>query len=180
MTARTATALALTLFATPVMAGESLCGWSDADRVLAALAGAFAGDLSVQVEAETVSTTKTFADDRATLSPDGDLSDAFLGNLVRDPVALTLGTLVYDVDAVDDLLWTAEAEWIADAVSLTPCGPEDLPQLSGSFVGGEGFAGQVTLIPYFTDKVVMVFEVDYSGDWGLSEITGTALLTPAP
>ena len=180
----TASALVLTLFATPASAGESLCDWHDQERVLAALtdqsAGDFAGDISVQIEAETVSTTKAFEDNRATLTAEGVLSDAFLGDLVRDPIALTLGAPIYDVDAVDDLLWTAETEWIADAVSMTPCGPEALPQLSGAFVGGEGLEGRVTLIPYFTDKIVMIFEIDYSGEWGLSEITGTALMEPAP
>ncbi|MCA0043619.1 hypothetical protein [Celeribacter litoreus] len=165
------------LAATPVIAEESLCGWTDEAKVVRAIAGTFDSALAVQIEADLLS-TRQLVDDRVSVEADGHFTDAFLDELLGAPLPLTLGPVFYDVDAVDDLLETTGSDWIADAVSLTPCGPEGLPQLSAAFEAGEGLYGQVTLIPYFTDKIVMLIQMDYLGEWGMSEITGTALLTP--
>ena len=91
---------------------------------------------------------------------------------------LTATDTPYSVDHVDDILETVEAEWIADAVSETPCGPEDLLQLTAPLDLPPRMAGTVTLIPYFSDRVVIIAEVEMRGDWGLGFVTMAALLTP--
>ena len=89
-----------------------------------------------------------------------------------------LGGPVYDVDAVDDMLATVEADWIADAVSLTPCGPDDLLQLSTVIDVQDVAQGTLTIIPYFTDQIVMISEVEVTGDWVIAFVTEVGLLTP--
>jgi len=84
---------------------------------------------------------------------------------------------VYDVDGVDDILETVEAEWIADAVSQTPCGPRQLLQLTADVDMGEQGGGAVTFIPYFSNQLVMISEVEIEGDWGIAFVTEAALLT---
>ncbi|WP_143093045.1 hypothetical protein [Celeribacter neptunius] len=167
------------MFAGPVLTGESLCGRRDAAAILAEIAGEWDSALSVQVEAETISTLREIEGDWALIEADGSFLNAFLDELIGVPVQLAPTETGYDVDQVDDLLATTEAAWIADALSETRCGPEDLPQLRAGFLAGAGLSGDVTLIPYFTDRVLMLFRIDYPGDWGHSEVIGTGYLTPA-
>lgn len=177
---RLALSVALSLAALPALAGESLCGRRDGVAILAELAGAWDNALTVQVETEGLSTLREIEGDWALLEADGAFLNAFLDELIGAPVTLAFVEEGYDVDQVDDLLEATESDWIADALSETPCGPETLPQFRAGFKGGAGLSGQITLIPYFTDKALMLFQIDYLGDWGLSEVTGTALLTPSP
>lgn len=166
------------LAAAPAFAGESLCGVTDQAAVLSALAGDWDGALSVQIEGDTLSVLRADESGYSQIGTDGVFVNSFLEPLLSQDPVLTLWEQKLDVDRVDDLLEVTEREDIADAVSLTPCGPEALPQLTGLFQNGEELSGQVTLIPYFTDQIVMLILAETHGDLGYAEITGAALLTP--
>ena len=84
---------------------------------------------------------------------------------------------IYDVDGVDDILETTGSEWIADAVSLTPCGPDGLLQPTADFAFDELVTGQVTVIPYFSDSMLMIVEARLRGDFGVAFITTSTLMT---
>ena len=152
----------------------SLCD-VPAEEALAALAGEWSGPGAVSIETETLSVVED-APFQLTLTADGLASEGSFSAWVSDPVMLEPG-VVYDVDGVDDILATLEAEWIADDVSLTPCGPEALPQVSAEIEVAPDFNGRVTLVPYFTDQVIMIFEYEFRGDWGLAFVTEGALMT---
>jgi hypothetical protein len=78
---------------------------------------------------------------------------------------------------LDDILDTVDAAWIADEVSGTTCGPEELPQLTASYELSEALNGRLTVIPYFSDRAVLILEAEWRGDWGIAFITLAALLT---
>ena len=168
----TAAALAL---ASPAGA-ESLCDRSDAAALLALLSGSWTGAVEVWVEADTISTGRDVPEGGVVLGGNGLLDSAFLDGLGAGPVPLTLGQ-VYDVDGVDDLLDTTESAWMADDLSDTPCGPEALPQFSGTIDAGPDLTGTATLIAYFDDRVLMLYDLEARGDWGFAEVTGSSLLS---
>ncbi|WP_220750719.1 hypothetical protein [Jannaschia sp. AI_61] len=102
-----------------------------------------------------------------------DMTDeALLANLV--PGAL-------DVDAVDALLETTDHEDAADLLSDTPCGPGDLPQFVASVtVSAEiEVEARVTVIAYFTDRLLSVVEMTGRSDEAFLYVTMTTLLTRA-
>lgn len=173
----------LALSATTAQA-DSLCAVTDPQRINDVLAGAWSQEGAISIETETLSVTQPLDDDTPVTIENGTalvwpMTDQWLNealSLITAPVRL-------DVDGVDDLLDTADAFWIADAVGDTPCGPEDLPQVSGSFTAGEQgkddvITGTLTLIPYFEDRVVLLAELEMRGAWGLAFVTGASLLTP--
>ncbi|WP_281982386.1 hypothetical protein [Thalassorhabdomicrobium marinisediminis] len=164
------------LFAPPLHA-ESLCGVSDVDFILDQIEGRWAADGNVSVESETLSVFKPLPD-VVVIGPDHRLTTRMTRNMGLTP-ELDVAAAPYDVDAVDDMLDTVEAAWIADAVSDTPCGPEELTQLSAEVRVDDVITGHVTLIPYFTDRVVLIAEVETRGDWGLAFVTHGLLLTRA-
>ena len=157
---------------------ESLCDVTDG--VFDRLAGDWAGAVTASVETETLSVTDEVMPGLSTLSADGAFGIDFIQDLVGAGavVRLTHGAVVHDVDGVDDLLDTTETAWMADALSDTPCGPEALPQLSGTVDHGPDLTGTLTLIAYFDDRVLMLSELEYRGDWGLAFVTAAALLEP--
>ncbi len=164
------------------IASESLCGVTDETAVLRAISGVWYSDGGTSVESETLSVIEV-QKSSAAIYPQGNFSFD-LDMSAQGPNVLAAGGVVYNVDQIDDILETVEAEWIADAVSLTPCGPEDLLQLSMQLKldpnpSGPNSTGTVTLIPYFNDKVLMISEVEMRGEWGLAFMTMAALLTPA-
>ena len=152
---------------------DSLCGVT-AQEALPQIIGAWTYEGAVSVETETLSIVEPDTG-RAIVGGDGSFAAPPVSRWIAAPVDLR-GEVVYDVDQVDDLLETVEAAWIADAVSLTPCGPEGLPQLTAEFMNEE-LTGQVTLLPYFTDLSVMIVEAELRGEWGLAFITTAALMT---
>ena len=164
---------------------DSLCGVTDIDVVCAAMAGEWSMRGAMSVESVVFSVTDVTAG-RVLITPDGVFSSVTVvdGAEIPDVVtdenskSLLLGGPVYDVDVVDDMLETVEADWIADAVSLTPCGPDDLLQLSTVIDVQDVAQGTLTIIPYFTDQIVMISEVEVTGDWGIGFVTEVGLLTP--
>lgn len=153
----------------------SLCDVS-AEEALSAIAGDWVGRGAVSIETETLSVVEE-AVFGLTVSGEGVARDGSFSAWTTAPLTLEPAA-IYDVDGVDDILATIDAEWIADDVSLTPCGPETLPQLSAPLELAPDFNGRVTLLPYFTDQVLMIFEYEFRGDWGLAFVTEGALLTP--
>ncbi|MBU2993522.1 hypothetical protein Q4555_13230 [Octadecabacter sp. 1_MG-2023] len=157
---------------------ESMCGWDEPTEIRAALAGDW-------IYKGAGSFVTASLDDQGEIDGAANITEA--GDVAVDEITYTLmpllrpelGDVVYDVDQVDDLLETVEAEWIADAVSMTPCGPDDLPQLSATYQITEALNGQLTVLPYATDQVVLMLEAEWRGDWGLAFVTIAALLTPS-
>lgn len=169
------TCVALCLMSGPVSA-DSLCGVAG-DVALAQLGGFWNVDGATSVELMNESVVGSY-DGLALLKTSGGFTASGIGRFNGDEVTL-VARQVYDVDGVDDLLETVEAEWIADRVSETPCGPEALPQFSARFGDEEtAWAGRVTLVPYFTDQIVLLAEIEMTGAWGIAFTTYAALLTP--
>ena len=169
-------ALTLAVLAIPVHA-ESLCGWTDDAALRSALAGSWAYDgawsfVTASDEGDPA------IEGTAEIAQDGSITVLGVTDVVMPELTPTLGDMVYDVDQVDDLLDTVNADWIADAVSATPCGPEDLPQLSAIYAVDEDLSGQLTLVAYATDQVVLLLEAEWRGDWGLAFVTAATLMTP--
>lgn len=162
-------------------AAESFCGRSDHTAVLAQLAGAWTGEVSVSVETETLSVTQIATPGHSDISTDGRFQIDFVDQMIGENSALTLmpSDQGYDVDTVDDLLSTTQTEWMADTLSDTLCGPESLPQFTGRIEFAPDLVGDVTLIAYFDDRVLMLSELEARGDHGLAFVTSAALLTPA-
>jgi len=172
-------ALALTLvvsLAVPLTA-QSLCDVRDPDRINAALQGVWTqsgGGSYVTASEEAVAPVMG----NITIGPNGQVTWDELTYVLLPVVAPELGDAVYDVDNIDDLLETTESEWIVDTLSDTPCGPENLPQLSVRYeMITLNLRGQLTLVPYFEDRVLAVLETEWKGDWGIAFITVTSLMT---
>lgn len=145
--------------------GRSLCGLDNDTLLLAVMQGDWAERGAISIESETLSVTEP-VDGNMVIYSTFIQSDAVFGTYQFDQGPLMRGQ-VYNVDQVDDLLETAEVAWIADEVSLTPCGPEELPQVSAELYElgvGEGqsadrdVTGRVTVLPYFSDKMVILVE----------------------
>ncbi len=153
---------------------QSLCNVEAGPELMQSLSGEWTLEGAISVETETLSIVVPETD-TATIA-DNTLAADIIDRWTGEALALEPGQ-VYDVDAVDDMLETVEAEWIADAVSLTPCGPEALPQMTGVLDDGDAITGQATLIPYFTDQIVLIVEVETIGTMGLAFVTAAALLS---
>ena len=174
--------LILLVFLTPPAFAESLCGETDLTRLSKTLAGDWERRAQVNLESETLSILRQTAPERVTLTAAPAIATDFIDSLIGAPLSLSLaeGT-AYDVDAVDDMLDTTESAEFADVLSDTPCGPEDLPQLQGTLIKTDGIsaAGTVTLIPYFSDRILEITELELKSEGALIFMTATALLTPA-
>lgn len=167
-------------FATSLAAGaqaESLCGRDDVDDLRAVLAGdwAYAGAASFVTASLD---NRSDIEGAARIEPDGTVLVDEVTYVIMPLVRPELGDVIHDVDAVDDILDTVAAEWIADAVSATPCGPEQVPQLSAPYSFTDDLNGQLTLLAYATDQVVLILEAEYRGDWGIAFVTLAALFNP--
>jgi hypothetical protein len=169
--------LALGVGAATSAHAESLCGWTDEADIRAAMVGIFTQEGAMSIETETLSVTQAIEDSDVVLDPAGWVMLPMVENWLGHGLETALSGVIYDVDGVDDLLAAVEAEWIADAVGDTSCGPEDLPQVSGVFGTGEDVSGRVTVIPYFSDRMVLLTQTEVRGDWGLAFLTTAVLLT---
>lgn len=169
------------LWAAPLSA-QSLCDVTDPDRIAAVLQGVWTQQGSVSIETETLSVTQGLnPQDRVDVSQTLDLRWPLTDQWLREALPL-IATTPMDVDTVDDLLTTVDADWIADAVGDTRCGPENLPQYAATFdtgmaTGDDTLSGTITLIPYFEDRVVLLAQIEMRGAWGLGFVTAASLLT---
>lgn len=167
-----------------VAQADSLCGVEDFDRVQTVLTGTWVQSGASSIETETLSVVQPIDEAAAVeVRADGGLIWATTDQWLGGALSLEPRSVPYDVDAVDDLLTTTDSDWIADAVGDTPCGPGDLPQLSGAFrvasdAQQDAITGTVTLVPYFSDRVVLLAQIELRGEWGLGFLTTAALLTP--
>ncbi len=153
---------------------QSLCNVQAGPELIHSLSGDWTLEGATSVETETISIV--VPETESAIITDGTFAADVIDRWTGEPLTLEPGQ-VYDVDAVDDMLETAEVDWIADAVSLTPCGPEALPQMTGIFDNGDALTGQATLIPYFADQIVLIVEVETIGTAGLAFLTTAALLS---
>ncbi len=162
------------------VAAESLCDVGGG--IIPRLAGVWDGTVAMSVETEALSVTDEGLPVLSVLFDDGRFGTAWMQDIVGagETVTLSRSDGTYDVDGVDDLLETAEADWMADALSDTPCGPEALPQLRGAVDYAPDLTGDLTLIAYFDDRILMLAELEYRGDWGVAFVIAAALLEPGP
>ena len=170
-------ALVFLIFGATTAQSDSFCGVTDEAAVLDALQGHWvrAGATSIEsVSISEVSPVSWPAEFGRTGEVDAwEVTTAFA---ISD-VVLGFDGPIYDVDGVDDILETTGSEWIADAVSLTPCGPDGLLQPTADFAFDELVTGQVTVIPYFSDSMLMIVEARLRGDFGVAFITTSTLMT---
>lgn len=144
---------------------QSFCGETDADMILAALVGEWEMRGGTSVEGVNVSVTEAtighaVLDDQARFSSREVLASEPMPLAYIDGFSPTLLPVeqVYDVDGVDNILETVDAEWIADDLSTTPCGPEGLVQFNLPVEASADLVAGVTLIPYFADKILWISE----------------------
>ncbi|MGR3492657.1 MAG: hypothetical protein ACU0DW_11410 [Shimia sp.] len=136
----------------------------------------------MSLETATTSILRPSAAYTVTLTADGQIESRFIDSRLGRGVPLVDADVPpYDVDRVDDVLATTEREDIADALSDTLCGPEALPQLVATIDAGEGIEaeGTITLIAYFSDRILQVTELTLRSEDAVFFMTETALLTPA-
>ena len=179
--ANVARAITLCLLAAGPATAQSLCGNDDAEIVLEAIQGRWTAQEKIALESHADSYFRA-PDPTPVVIRDGQIDSAFLDSLQGQPLALELADgPIYDTDAVDALFEDTRNEALADVLSDTPCGPEDLPQLVARVPETEGInaGGTVTLIPYFGDRMLMVTELELSGPEALLFMTGVAYMTPS-
>lgn len=175
--------IGLAFFASPVNA-ESLCGEMDRQVLLDALAGEWQTLGLISIDSEIFSLLEN-VHGNALLEESGRFSskespiEGERPSVYVDENSVIFQDLgqVYDVDQVDDMIETVEADWIADEVSMTPCGPEGLLQLSTPVTIVDEVQSTLTLLPYFTDKIVVISEEEAKGEWGIAYVTKVTLLT---
>ncbi|TRD19045.1 hypothetical protein [Palleronia caenipelagi] len=160
----------------PALAG-SLCGVPEAE-VLDQITGEWEGAerLALDNEVTSLISETSLA---VTLRP-GAYVSGLTDSLTGTPASLTAATERYDVDAVDEALDAADHAVLADLVSDTPCGPEDLPQFTVTLpeTPGMSASGTITLIAYFTDRILHLSDLTLRSDETVLFGTGSALLTP--
>ena len=179
--ANIARAIAIWLLAAGPAAAQSLCGNDDAEAVLDAVEGRWTANEKIALESHADSYFRA-PDPAPVVIRDGQIDSAFLDSLQGQPLDLELADgPIYDSDAVDALLKDTRNETLADLLSDTPCGPENLPQLVARVPDTEGISagGTVTLIPYFEDRMLMVTELELSSPEALLFMTGVAYMTPS-
>ncbi|WP_375263277.1 hypothetical protein [Palleronia sp.] len=162
-------------------AAESLCGVRDAKTVLAAIDGQWTSHEKISLESSSDSYFRV-PEPAAFVIRAGRIESPFLDSLQGQPLPLELADApIYDVDAVDELLEVTRNEELADLLSDTPCGPEDLPQFVAHIPDTDGISagGTVTLIPYFDDRVLKIAELELASAEALLFMTGVAYMTPA-
>lgn len=161
----------------------SLCGVTDPVRLYEALGTLWAPEQPrLSLENETTSILRDGPSDEVTISPAGTYDSTFTDSLTGAPLDLTLAEArPYDVDGVDDMLDTTENAVLADILSDTPCGPEDLPQFVAEIPATEGMSagGTITLIAYFDDRVLRIMKLELKSEETILFLTETALLRPA-
>jgi len=157
---------------------DTMCGRLDIGA-LDELQGQWISDIAISLESETLSVTEV-EEKSVTSILAGALRTPLIARIAGPDatVSLTLQDTFYDVDGVDNMLDTTDSAWIADSLSDTPCGPESLMQFSGLLVVAGANTGRVTVIPYFTDRVLLIAELEMRGDFGLAFVTATGLLQP--
>ena len=160
---------------------ESLCTAQDPADVLAGLSGSWSREGAISVENATVSELRRIRDETLVISDEGGYRTGLVEDLIGGDVALVLSDVPpYDVDGVDDILDTVQRADLADILSDTPCGPETLPQFVATLavLDGVEVTGTITLIPYFTDRVLEVTELELKASDTILFLTGAALLRP--
>lgn len=176
--------ISLCLLAPVPALAENLCDVTDPSR-LADLAGTWAGAQAISLEGLDSSRQRSVPDHGVTLAVDaaGGLSigSEFIDSVTGTRLPLApLRPVPYDVDRVDDVLDTTGAEDVADLLSDTRCGPEALPQLVARLSAGDAVTveGTITLIPYFSDRMLQITQVELQSGAALIYLTATALLRP--
>ncbi|WP_425098411.1 hypothetical protein [Tropicibacter sp. S64] len=177
-------AVCLALLLPGMAAAEGFCNVTDAAEVFARIEGAWLRRGSLSIESATDSQLMASQVYKLTLDGAGMAESSFLDGVLGAPQQMMLADpRPYDVDRVDDVLDTTERPDIADTLSDTLCGPEALPQLVipvAMAFGGTKIDGQVTLIPYFDDRILEITEYMATLDEGVLHVTETVLLRPWP
>ncbi|SFK56182.1 hypothetical protein [Shimia haliotis] len=162
---------------------EGFCGVTEPAEVYERLAGNWVREGSTSVEGADTSFVRPARAFGTAISAEGAFQSGFVDSIMGEPVEMRWMTpKPYDVDRVDDMLDTTERADIADLLSDTLCGPEDLPQLQidlPEFEGGVTVYGTITLVPYFDDRVLEISELTLKSPETVLFMVETAILRPA-
>lgn len=161
---------------------DGFCNVTDEAEVLGRIEGTWLRRGSLSIESEVESQLMAAQVYKLFIDEDGMADSSFIDGVTGAPQKLTLADpKPYDVDRVDDMLETTERPDIADTLSDTLCGPEALPQLVipvNMSHGGTRIDGQITLIPYFDDRILEITEYMATLDGTVLHVTETVLLRP--
>jgi hypothetical protein len=178
-------ALLLTIASAVPALAEPLCDRPAEPALLETLVGDWSREGSISQFNETLDEVRAVPAKETgyVITAEQHLSSTYLDYLAGDPLSLTgLSEPAYDVDRVDDVLDTTERADLADILSDTLCGPETLPQWQATlFVedrDGMQVTGTYTLIGYFTDRLLLIGELELRSEEALIFMTETMLLRP--
>jgi|GEM_PF-6512189 len=174
----------LIVLAAPAADATSLCEAPD-DALADLLAGTWTGEPRQSIDSLDTARIRAPGEIRVRLAagdPGLAMTTGLLDNLGIAPLDLRRARPVpYDVDRVDDVLDTTDNAVLADLLSDTPCGPESLPQFSGTvgIEGGIRVEGTITIVAYFTDRLLGITELTLQNEGATLYLTETVLLRPA-
>ena len=164
---------------------ESLCKQPATPEVLETLVGSWSREGAISLFNETMDQLKTVPQEARAyqIAPDLTLNSTYIDNVAGAPQPIRgLEVPAYDVDGVDDLLETVARADLADILSDTPCGPETLPQwqvvLMEQDAAGISVAVTMTVIGYFSDRLLMLTEAELKSDAAVIFMTEAMLLRP--
>ncbi|MBO9464488.1 hypothetical protein J7443_04530 [Tropicibacter sp. R15_0] len=161
---------------------DGFCEVTDKQDILARLAGEWQREGTMVIDNAVTEIVKPSSDYLVTLSADGTGTSDFVDNLLGAAQDLRLADpRPYDVDRVDDVLDSTDRFDLADILSDTKCGPENLPQLVMDLPETKGMSatGTITYIAYFDDRILELSELTLKSDETVLFLTETALLTRA-
>ncbi len=161
---------------------DGFCGVTDPVAVFERLAGSWVREGSTSVEGADTSFVRPARVFATEIGADGMFQSGFVDSIMGEPVEMRwMAPKPYDVDRVDDVLDTTERADLADLLSDTLCGPEDLPQVQvelPEFEGGVTVYGTITLVPYFDDRVLEISELTLKSPETVLFMVETAILRP--
>lgn len=161
---------------------EGFCGVSNPSEVFERLAGSWVREGSTSVEGADTSFVRPARVFATEISTDGLFQSGFVDSLMGEAVEMRwLDPKPYDVNRVDEVLEVTERADLADLLSDTLCGPEELPQLQMTlpeFEGGVTVYGTITLVPYFDDRILEISELTLKSPETVLFMVETAVLRP--
>ncbi|WP_136441463.1 hypothetical protein [Pacificoceanicola onchidii] len=162
---------------------EGFCGVTNLAEITARIAGAWQREGTASIVNETTDVVRPSADYVTDFMANGQIANAFFDGVTGEALPAELkDPRPYDVDLVDDMLDTTGRADLADDLSDTLCGPEQLPQLSVTLnladAGDFQVIGTVTYIPYFDDRILEIGRLELKSDETILFMTETALLRP--
>ncbi|SMX31684.1 hypothetical protein [Octadecabacter ascidiaceicola] len=83
----------------------------------------------------------------------------------------------YDDEDLAKLFTRTGTEWITQEVAESPCNLNEVLQMRGTYDDPNGDLNQVSIVPYSSDHVVMIAEIEALTEGGLAFVTIVGLMT---